>query len=168
MFFNELQNLTKVSMIIMIFAFLSLADTIDMSKYYNNHNVFLVCSPWPGGACCWLGLGSGLARLGWLCLGCLAWLGWVWLAWLGWLCLGCLGWPGLGWVWLGCLGFWVHGPLGSGDGFSTRDPPGIHPVSTRDFCLLVWPAFFLAGLPGLAMAGLPCHGWLALENEKNG
>jgi len=126
----------------MIFAFLSLADTIDMSKYYNNHNVFLVCSPWLGGACCWLGLGSGLARLGWLCL-------------------GCLGWPGLGWVWLGCLGFWVHGPLGSGDGFSTRDPPGIHPVSTRDFWLLVWPAFFLAGLPGLAMPGLPCHGRLA-------
>ena len=73
----------------------------------------------------------------------------------------CLGWPGLGWVWLGYLGFWVHGPLGSGDGFSTRDPPGIHPVSTRDFWLLVWPAFFLAGLPGLAMPGLPCHGWLA-------
>ena len=131
MFFNELQNLTKVSMIIMIFAFLSLADTIDMSKYYNNHNVFLVCSPWLGGACCWLGLGSGLARLGWLCL-------------------GCLGWPGLG-----CLGFWVHGPLGSGDGFSTRDPPGIHPVSTRDFWLLVWPAFFLGWAGWL--------GWLAYK-----
>ena len=67
----------------------------------------------------------------------------------------CLGWPGLGWVWLGYLGFWVHGPLGSGDGFSTRDPPGIHPVSTRDFWLLVWLVFCSGWL---AWSG---HGWLA-------